>query len=211
VLWCGAWLSVVLTSCTNVTRLGVGPVVAYPGGDGPSYGDELVLRRGIGTSDFEGISIAEYEARLLVTERTQAVSLGAGYAGLRWVGPALLTLNVTPALGLERCRGKPLGNVGIHGGTGLGFTLAQSLSERPGWQPLPKHYRMHSREYVVRERERTVLTFELTGSVDARGTREPLLTAGFLVGLAFTSESGEFDVPEPTDPLAWHRWDQRRR
>jgi len=187
-----------LPSCTNVTRLGVGPVAAYPGGQGASYGDAFVLRRGVGTSDFEGISIGEYEARAVVTEDTQAASLGAGYSAMRWLGSGMLGLSVTPALGIERCRGKMLGNAGLHGGFFTGITLAEVATQRRVPYRESRHAGLGVPEYVIRERERTVLTLEFMGSVDARGTREPLLMSGLLVGLAWTNESHEV-VVEPLD------------
>lgn len=183
-----------LSSCTNVTRLGVGPVAAYPGGQGASYGDAFVLRRGIGTSDFEGISIGEYEARAVITEDTQSVTLGAGYSGMRWLGSGLLAMSIAPAFGVERCRGEWLGNVGLHGGFVTGITLAEEVRQ---WKPPPqmfRHYALGLPEYVVRERERTVLTLEFMGSVDARLSREPLLMSGILIGLAWTNESHEVVV-----------------
>src|SRR5262249_41987494 len=68
----GAALSSALGGCTNVTRFGIGPVAAYPDDGKASLGDELRLRRGIGSSDFDAIGIGEYELRALVTERSQS-------------------------------------------------------------------------------------------------------------------------------------------
>jgi hypothetical protein len=200
-LFCFGALCLAEAGCTNVTRLGVGPVAAYPSSiEDPSYGDAFLFRGAIGTSDFTSVRAAEYETRLLVTEETQAFSLGVGYLGMRWLGPGMLMLSATPALGVERCRGKPLGNAGLHGGFGMGIALAESRWQRPGWNPLPEHYRLASNHYVRQDRKRTLLTLELVGSVDVRGTREPLLMTGLLVGLAFTHESREVEIEPPVPP-----------
>jgi hypothetical protein len=179
-----------LPDCSRVTRLGVGPVVAYPGDGRPSYGDALALRRGVGTSDFESLGFLEYEARLLVSERTQAASLGAGYAALRWFGPALGGLSLAPALGVERIDAKGLFNAGLHGGASLGWQLDERVREREDrpWIAMPDVELGDAARYIRIERERHVLTLELCASVDLRGTREPLYALGLLVGLTFTEE-----------------------
>jgi len=188
-----AGLALFGSSCTNVTRFGVGPVAAFPDDQGASWGDELILRRGIGTSDFSSIAAAEYEARALVTERTQALSLGAGPTYMPWLGPVLVSMSGTPAVGIERVHHKVLGNVGLHGGLGLSFPLAESLNESRH-VPLVQMGPWND-GYVSQARDRTLLGFELTGSVDVRGTRAPLLAAGLLVQLTFTEERREVPVP----------------
>jgi hypothetical protein len=201
-----ALLLVALSDCTHATRLGVGPAVAYPGDGRPSYGDVLVLRRGRGDSDFERVGLVEYEARLLVTERTQAASLGAGYAGMRWFGPGLGAFSLTPALGAERVDRKALFNAGLHGGTSFGWQLDERVNERTArpWLRMPDLDLDH---FVTIERERRVLTLELVGSVDLRGTREPLYALGLLVGLSFLHEQKDVAAPPlprflPFGPLA---------
>jgi hypothetical protein len=193
-------LLVALTDCTHATRLGVGPAVAYPGDGRPSYGDVLVLRRGSGGSDFESVALAEYEARLLVTERTQAASLGAGYAGMRWFGPGLGAFSLTPALGAERVDSKTLFNAGLHGGASFGWQLDERVKEHPrrSWLAVPDLDFGDGARFVTVVRERHVLALELLGSVDLRGTREPLYALGLLVGLSFLEERK--DVPAPPLP-----------
>ncbi len=192
-----ALLLVTLPNCTKATRLGVGPVVAYPGDGAPSYGDALVLRRGVGTSDFESVGLLEYEARLLVTERTQAGSLGAGYAALRWLGPGLAGVSLTPALGAERIDDKALFNAGLHGGASFGVTLDERVSERRArpWMAMPDADLGDNARFIRVRRERSVLTLELMGSVDLRGTREPLYVLGLLLGLTWTHEQKDVAAP----------------
>jgi hypothetical protein len=191
-----------LPDCSRVTRLGVGPAVAYPGDGQPSYGDALVVRRGLGTSDFESLGFLEYEARLLVTERTQAASLGAGYAALRWFGPALGGVSLTPAFGAERIDAKALFNAGLHGGASIGWQLDERVREREDrpWIVLPDAYLGDAGRFIRIERERHVLSLELLASVDLRGTRDPLYALGLLVGLTFSEERRTVRAP-PRRPV----------
>lgn len=200
------WLRVVvlgaalalLPDCTNVSRLSAGPVLALPGNGHESYGEQISVHRGIGTSDFDSIGIAEYEARLLVTEETQALSLGAGYSGMKWWGSGLAFVNLDPALGLEITREKPLGNAGLHGALGFGFTFDEQRSQRPvHWRPDvvdPCPFRDCSVFQTI-ERNRSLITLELTGSADLRGTRQPLYTLGLLLGVTFTNEQDDVELP----------------
>lgn len=183
-----------LSACSNVTRLSAGPAVAFPGDGHESYGEEIVLRRGIGTSDFETIGMLDYEARLLVTEETQALSLGAGPSAIKWWGDGLAFASATPALGFELTRGKPLGNAGLHGALGFGWTIEEERSQRrPRWMT----FGLDGERYVTVERRRRVVTLELAGSVDLRGTRQPLYTLGVLLGIAFTNEQDDIEISPP--------------
>jgi hypothetical protein len=208
----GAALSF-LAGCTNVTRLSAGPAAAFPGEGRVSYGQELVLRRGIGTSDFEAIGVMEYETRLLVTEETQALAAGAGYSAMRWFGPALVFANLDPALGFELTRGKPLGNAGLHGALGYGWAFADERRQhRARWALLPEACGIDCDRQVTVERIRKSVTVELAGSVDVRGTREPLFTLGVLLGIAFTHEQDDFSLPPPTEgPAGLFRLPPTRR
>jgi hypothetical protein len=148
-----------LSDCTNVTRLSAGPAVAFPGDGHESYGEEIVLRRGIGTSDFDSIGVGEYEARLLVTQETHALSLGTGYSAMKWWGDGLAFANLDPALGFELTRGKPLGNAGLHGALGFGWTFEETRSQRrPHWFMLPGTCGIDCDRYVTIERRRRVVT-----------------------------------------------------
>ncbi len=194
-------LALLAGACTNVTRVGVGPVAAFPDDEGASYGDELVVRRGIGTSDFASITAFEYEARALVTERSQALSLGAGPSYLPWLGPVLASMSLAPAVGIERVHEKVLGNLGLHGALGLGVTLSESFREARS-ASLPPDVISGDGGYLTQARDRTLLGLELTGSVDVRGTRSPLLGLGLLVALTFTAERRELPLPDlPPTPF----------
>jgi hypothetical protein len=193
-----------LPACTNVTRLSAGPAVAFPGDGHESFGEELVLRRGIGTSDFDSIGIAEYEARLLVGQETHALSLGAGYSAMKWWGDGLAFASVTPALGFELTREKPLGNAGLHGALGFGFTIEEERQQRPArWLVVG----VDRERYVTVERRRRVATLELVGSAALRGTREPLYTLGVLLGVAFTNEQDDVELPPLPIPVLLRQHD----
>jgi hypothetical protein len=200
VLVLGAALAL-LPDCTNVTRLSAGPAVAFPGDGHRSYGEEIVLHRGVGTSDFDSIGVAGYEARLLVTEETHALSLGAGYSAMKWWGDGLAFANLDPAFGFELTRGKPLGNAGLHGALGFGWTFEEERSEREAnWNIFPAMCPIGCEPRVTVERRRRVVTLELAGSADLRGTREPLYTLGILLGVAFTNEQDDIVLPAPELP-----------
>jgi hypothetical protein len=49
--------------------------------------------------------------------------------------------------------------------------------------------------FIRVRRERSVLTLEALGSVDLRGTREPLYVLGLLVGLTWTDERKDVAAP----------------
>jgi hypothetical protein len=196
VLLLGAALAL-LPDCTNVTRLSAGPAVAFPGNGHESYGEEIVLRRGIGTSDFESIGVGEYEARLLVSEETHALSLGAGVGAMKWWGDGLAFAHAAPAFGFELTRGKPLGNAGLHGALGFGWTFDETQSRHP---PKWMIFGMDRERYLTVERKRRVVTLELMGSADLRGTRQPLYTLGVLLGVAFTNEQDDIELPPPRIP-----------
>jgi hypothetical protein len=191
-----------LPDCTNVTRLSAGPAVAFPGDGRESYGEEIVLRRGIGTSDFESIGIAEYEARLLVTQETHVLSLGGGVAAMEWWGNGLALASLNPAFGFELTRGKPLGNAGLHGALGFGWTFEEERTQRQArWTIVPELCGIDCARYVTIERRRRIVTLELTGSADLRGTRDPLYAVGLLLGVAFTDEQDDIELPPEADPL----------
>jgi hypothetical protein len=186
-----------LPDCTNVTRLSAGPAVAFPGDGHESYGEEIALRRGIGTSDFESIGTLEYAARLLVSQETHALSLGGGYSAMKWWGDGLALASLNPAFGLEVTRGKPLGNAGLHAAMGFGWTFDEERRRYPArWRTtVPEICGNNCPSYVTIERRRRVLTLELTGSANLRGTRQPLYTLGFLLGVALTDEQDDIEVP----------------
>jgi hypothetical protein len=189
-----------LPDCTNVTRLSVGPAVAFPGDGHESYGEEIVLRRGIGTSDFESIAMLEYATRLLVSQETHALSLGGGFSAMKWWGDGLALASLGPAFGLEVTRGKPLGNAGLHGALGFGWTFEEERAERPArWTINPEVCALNCARYVTIERRRRVVTLELTGSANLRGTRQPLYTLGLLLGVAFTDEQDDIELPPEPD------------
>jgi hypothetical protein len=210
VLVLGAALAL-LPDCTNVTRVSVGPVAAFPGKGHVSYGEQISVRRGIGTSDFTSGDVMGYEGRLLVTQETQALSLGVNYGAFRWSGPALLFLDLGPSFGIELTREKPLGNAGLHGALGFGWTFdEQRRQRRARWALLPEACGMDCDRHATIERERRVVTLELTGSADLRGTRQPLYTYGILLGIAFTDEQDDVTLP-PRDPLDGFGWGPRDR
>jgi hypothetical protein len=201
VLCLGAALAL-LPDCTNVTRVSAGPAVAFPGDGHESYGEEIVLRRGIGTSDFETIGTMEYEARLLVSQETHALSLGPGYSAMKWWGDGLAFASLDPAFGLELTRGKPLGNAGLHGALGFGWTIEEERAQRPArWTIVPEICALDCPRYVTIERRRRVVTLELTASANLRGTRQPLYTLGLLLGIALTDEQDDVELPREPHPL----------
>jgi hypothetical protein len=185
-----------LPDCTNVTRLSAGPAVAFPGDGHQSYGEEIALRRGIGTSDFESIGTLEYAARLLVSQETHALSLGGGYSAMKWWGNGLALASLNPAFGVEVTRGKPLGNAGLHAAMGFGWTFEEERSHRQArWTMQPAYCGNECWRYLTVERRRRVVTLELTGSANLRGTRQPLYTFGLLLGVALTDEQDDIVLP----------------
>ena len=61
-------------SCSHLGSVGLGPAVAHTSGVKRSYGSELRLRHGAGSSDGEGVTLLEVEGRAAVTERVSAIS-----------------------------------------------------------------------------------------------------------------------------------------
>jgi hypothetical protein len=168
---------------------------------GPSYGDELRLRAAAGTSDGSALTVAEAEARLVVSQRTQGLWVGVGPTYLHWLGPTAITLSCAPALGVETFDRTLFASAGLHGGLGLGVVLSDAESERfpHGWLPWPEPG-MPQPRYLAITRRRTLLTLELTGGADARASGASL-AAGLLIGLAWSDERYTREAP----PLpAWH-------
>ena len=190
-----------VAGCSELERLGVGPVVARPDSAKTSYGDELRVRIGAGTSDGRSLSVVETEGRLLVTNRTQALSFGVGPGYLHWFGPSALTVSLTPALGAEYFDRTLFASAGLHGGLGLGIVLAQNEHpQAPGmWWPALAGFNGGRRIGIVRRR--TLLTLELTGAADAR-SRDTTLAAGLLIGIASSAERYYVEVPAVAP--GWH-------
>jgi hypothetical protein len=182
--WCVA-------GCSQLARLGVGPVVARPDGSRAATGDELRVREGVGSSNGTEVSLLETEGRLVVTERTQALSLGVGPAYLRWFGPAALTVSLTPAFGAEYFDHTAFATAGVHGGLGLGFVLSGSERQSHPWGPWWPELETLNLTFV---RRRTLLTLELAGAADAR-SRGTSLMAGVLIGIAWSDEQYEVEAP----------------
>jgi hypothetical protein len=108
---------------------GVGPVVARPPGIEKSYGAELQLREGAGSSDGAGLTVFELQGRAAVTERASAISVGLGPAYLHWLGPAALMGRISPMLGVQYFDRTVFASAGLNGGLGLGFVLEESVHD----------------------------------------------------------------------------------
>jgi hypothetical protein len=171
--------------CSHLGSIGVGPAIARPTGIEKSYGDELRLRYGAGSSDDEAITLLEVEGRAALTERTSAISIGLGPAYLHWLGPVGLTGRITPALGAQYFAQTPFASAGVHGGLGVGFVLESSERELRSFGPWPAATQGPTWMMVVRER--TLLTLELTGAADAH-VHGATLSAGLLLGIAWSDE-----------------------
>lgn len=179
--------------CSELGSLAVGPVAARPNGEQTSYGDELQLRFGAGSSDGEALSVLESQARLAITERASAVSVGLGPAHVRWLGPAALTARIAPQLGVAYFDRTLFASAGLHAGLGLGAVLQES--ERPlAWGPWWPELQAATPQFRSLVRRRTLLTLELTGSADAQA-RGAVLALGLLVGLAWSEEQYTSDIP----------------
>jgi len=163
----------------------VGPAIARPTGIEKSYGAELRLRHGTGSSDDDGLTLLEVEGRAAVTERASAISIGLGPAYLHWLGPVALAGRLTPAVGAQYFDRIVFASAGVHGGLGLGFVLESSESELRSWGPWPAATQGPTWTMVMRER--TLLTLELTGAADAH-VRGATLSAGLLLGIAWSDE-----------------------
>jgi hypothetical protein len=187
--------------CSSLHGIAVGPVVASSEGRS-SYGDELHLRAGLGSSDGSDLTTFEAGASARVTRRTQAVAADLGPAFARWFGPAFLSFSPTTGVAFERYAEKLFVDPALHGALMGGLALEEStVSVRP-WdfmfgEPVP--YAEPGVEpgsflehYARVRRKRTVLTLELRAGIEPRFTRDTLWTAGILVGLTFVSE--EFNV-----------------
>lgn len=175
----------VTPGCSRLGSVGVGPAIARPSGIEESYGDELRLRHGAGSSDGDSVTLLEVEGRAAVTERASAISVGLGPAYLRWLGPVALAGRITPALGAQYFARAPFASAGVHGGLSIGLVLESSQSERRSWGPWPAA--TQGRTGIMVGRERTLLTLELSGAADAHA-RGATLSAGLLLGIAWTDE-----------------------
>lgn len=186
--------------CSRLSGVSVGPVVARPPGIEKSYGGELRLWQGAGSSDGDGLRVFELEGRAAVTERVSAISVGLGPGYLHWLGPAALTGRVSPALGVQYFDRTVFASAGLHGGLGLGFALEESVHELRRWGPWMEAAPAGS---IVR-RERTLLTLELTAAVDGH-VRGATLATGLLVGIAWSVEqiSQPRIDPLPRFPFGW--------
>ncbi len=187
--------------CSSLHGVAVGPVLASSGGRS-SYGDELHVRAGLGSSDGAGLTTFDAGASVRVTKRTQSLAGDLGPAFARWFGPALLSFGPTTGLAVERYAGKLFVDPALHGALMGGLALDEStVSVRP-WnfmfgEPVPyfepgAEPQPWLEQYARVRRNRTVLTLELRGGIEPRFTRDALWTAGILVGLTFVSE--EFNV-----------------
>lgn len=184
----------VALGCSHLGSVGVGPAIARPPGIEMSYGDELRLRQGAGSSDDDGVRLLEVEGRVAVTERASAISVGLGPAYLRWLGPVALTGRITPALGAQYFSRTPFASAGVHGGLSVGFVLESSEHELGSFGPWPAVARDPT--WSVVGRERTLLTLELSGAADAHG-RGATLSAGLLLGIAWSDEQLRKKREEP--------------
>jgi hypothetical protein len=174
-----------LMGCSHLGRMGVGPVAVRGDDADLSVGDELRLRTAAGSSDGKGLMLVEAQGRLVVSQRSQALSFGLGPTYLHWLGPAALTLSGAPALGIENFDRTVYATAGLHGGAGLGVVLSNAVHERssmPGLMAL-----RNEPGYIAITRRRTLLTLELTGAADAR-TSGASLAVGLLIGLAWSDE-----------------------
>lgn len=185
--------------CSHLGSVGVGPAIARPSGIEKSYGAELRLRHGTGSSGDDGLTLLEVEGRAALTERASAISIGLGPAYLHWLGPVALTGHITPAVGAQYFDRIVFASAGVHGGFGLGFVLESSESELRSWGPWPAATQGPTWTMVMRER--TLLTLELTGAADAH-VRGATLSAGLLLGIAWSGEqlSKKREQPAPWFP-----------
>jgi len=190
--------------CSHIARAAAGPVVAYPD-ERPSYGGELRVQGGAGTSDAKSAAFLEVGGRLLVTERTQALGAGVGPAYLLWLGPSAFRAAVMPGIGVERYLDKAFMNFSLHGSLGTALVLEGNVRRDRSWDFLPPEAMGFPPDHrITLRRTRLLVTLDVTGNLDARTTREPLYGVGLLVGFARVSESYTVDAPEPKDPR--HRW-----
>ncbi len=208
----GSALLCVTAGCTSLHGFAVGPVAARSEGR-TSYGDELRLRAGLGTSDGVDVETLDTGASLRVTERSQSLSADVGPTIAHWFGPATLGLNLATGLGFERYADKLFVDPAFHGAFSGGFVLDESRTRVRPMAIMPDVVdprvgepglgTWRERSCFVRRR-RTVLTLELRGGYEPRSTRDPLLTAGVLVGLTFVNEV--FSVPpQPEAPVTGPR------
>lgn len=183
----------------------MGPVAASSEGR-TSYGDELRVRKGVGSSDGGGLTTFDAGASVRVTKRTQSMTGDLGPTFSRWLGPTLLSFSPATGLGFERYAGKAFVDAALHGALTGGFVLDEATTTERPWQFMfgePVLYEVEPgvgppsklEPHVTVRRRRTVLTLELRGGLEPRFTREPLWTAALLVGL--TSVSEVFNVRRP--------------
>jgi hypothetical protein len=188
--------ALLLPGCSRLGGVSVGPMVARPSAMKASYGDELRLRHGAGSSDGSELSVFEFEGRLALTQRVGAVGVSIGPAYVRWLGPMALMARASGGFGAEYFDHTVFASAAAHGGFGLGFVLESSEQEQPRrgpWLAVPQPELGGS----MRRRERTLLTLEPTGSVDAH-VRGVTLSAALLIGLSWSEE--EFFVASPPRP-----------
>ena len=187
-----------------MSGLAVGPAVAQSGGRS-SYGDELRLHAGLGTSDGVSLTTAEAQAMLRVTGSSQALNFAVGPAYTRWLGPSLVSFRAAPALGLARYDSVLFVDPSLTAAVGTGLVLGERSRAMRPWGLLPDVAGGldEPRGYETRRRERTVLTLGLTGSVEALGNRPVLLAVGLLVGLSWFDE--RFVAPAPILPRPFLR------
>jgi hypothetical protein len=197
---CGlVWLSL---GCSHLASLGVGPIVTRPSGERASYGDELRVREGAGSSGEQGLTVIEAQARVAVAERASAAAVGAGPAYVRWLGPAALSARIAPMLGAQYFDRTVFASAGLHAGLGAGAVLVETEQVLPRWGPIwATGMPASETETESYRRERTLLTLELTFAADAQA-RGATLTAGALIGLAWSEEQRVRERPR----LRPRRW-----
>jgi hypothetical protein len=191
--------------CSHMARIAAGPVAAYPD-EKPSYGGELRVQGGAGTSDAEDAAFLEVGGRLLVTERTQALGAGVGPAYLLWLGPSAFRAAVMPGLGVERYLDKAFMNFSLHGSLGTALVVREDVRRDRSWDfAAPERLGLPPDHRITLLRTRTLVTLDVTGNLDARTTREPLYGLGILIGFARVSESYAIEAPEPPGltPFGW--------
>jgi hypothetical protein len=191
--------------CSHMSRFALGPAVAYPDDGDASYGGELRVRTGAGSSDEKSATFLEVGGRLLVTERTQALGVGMGPAYLHWLGPSAITASLTPGLGVEHFQQKPFMNFSLNGSLGTGLVLEERVRGDRPWAITPEAVGLPDGTILLR-RDRVVLTLDVTGSIDARTTRQPLYGIGILIGVAKIGERYSIEAPQPAHPADGFRF-----
>jgi hypothetical protein len=202
-------VALALSACSHFSQLAAGPATAIEDGSPPAWGGAVIGETVVGKSSpggaFGGLGVG---ARGLVTPRAvdAAPFVGAhvGSSGER----TFLDGSVRFGPGIQLREGSPLGFLGLGASVGLGYTLSDTgwIQQAPISAPPEIERRMPAggpdvlalrqaedlRRRRERERRRLLLTVGLAADVDVRFTRAPMLTLGFLVGVAWLDEIARF-------------------